>query len=335
VTGNVKKDWKHLLLRSGLPLEQEVRECFVEQGCTVWQETGYLRRDEQSTMKEFAYDVYANFFKGGYSVDFLIECKYKVARDTKWFFVPHPYHYQYDLDRNDFLHPIDHFVEYLCPLNLQPYSSAFDPLGPFCQKGIELFDNQCLEGNIAKAIAQVSYGFIDKVIGSWESQLTIPMFAKTVFCHVPIIITNAELYHISPEATVESIENARDIEEISSRADFLLLHNPIGRDLQRHNMAKCASFFSSVDSELVKQKLSTFTKDLDHFVSTITSRYSPALVLVMQHTSDHRNYRKLFAYISEVLEPSEETLRKVEEAQRNLDKIAGQLRAGSPKRRTQ
>lgn len=315
----MSKDWKDLLLRSGLPLEYEVRECFVEKGCTVWEETSYLRCDAQSETKEFAYDVHANCWIGGYSVDFIVECKYKIG-DTKWFFTPYPYHYQYDLDKNDFLHPIDHFVDHSCHFNLRPYSTAFDALGPFCQKGVELFEREYLEKNIRKAISQVSYAFIDRVTDCWNHQLTVPLFEKAVFCNVPIIITNADLYQINPKTTVAHIRKAKAIEEVSTRTDFLLYHNPIGSHLREYNMMKLADFFSSVGEELVHEKLNSFTKDIHHLSTVFCADYCPRLILIMQHTDDHRNYDKLFSYIHEVLEPGEQTMQKIREFQEEFER---------------
>ena len=82
----------------------------------MWEEFSYMKKDENQIEKEFSYDLDANTWQGGYSVDFMIECKYK-TEPTKWLFTPDPYSYQNDLTKNSFFHPIDHFSEHTFPFD--------------------------------------------------------------------------------------------------------------------------------------------------------------------------------------------------------------------------
>jgi len=312
-------NWKNELLKSGLPFEYEVQECFVERGCTVWGEYTYLREDEEK-IKEFSYDIDANYWKGGYGLDFMIECKYKI-KPTKWFFLPHRYKYQDELDKNNFFHPLDHFSNYSFIFNKVPYSDIFENcLGPFCLKGIEVFENQYLEKNIRKSICQLAYSFVDRVIECFDNQLNVSTFKNSIFLNVPIIVTNADLYLINEEVTTKQIEVAKSIEEISTKRNFLLFFNKIGSHLKEYNEAKLLQYFESIDRKVVSERLDTFTKDLGHFINVLSSHYCPQVILFMQHTEDRENYDTLFDYINSILEPDEKTKKRIETAPKDFEK---------------
>jgi|AntAceMinimDraft_16_1070373.scaffolds.fasta_scaffold16123_1 hypothetical protein len=301
-------NWKKHLLKSGLPFEYEVKECFVKCGCTVWDEYSYLKRDENNIEKEFSYDLDANAWNGGHSIDFMIECKYK-TEPTKWFFTPDPYSYQQELNQNSFFHPVDHFTKNTFPFNRVPFDKVInEPLGPFCLKGVEIFYKQPIEINISRAIKQLSYAFIDKIISAFSSQLDeeIKMFNDSVFLQIPLIITNADLHLINENITTKEIKKANSIEEISTEHDFLIFHNKIGEHLRNYNLKKLAEFFSGLRKKVVDERINTFTKDLNHFVDVIASNYSPECILIMKHDENHNNYKKLFDYINFLTQKSSE-----------------------------
>jgi hypothetical protein len=294
----MEDNWKKHLLKSGLPFEYEVKECFVENGCTVWDEYSYLKKDENDVEKEFSYDLDANKWNGGYSIEFMIECKYK-TEPTKWFFTPDPYSYQNDLTKNSFFHPIDPFSENSFLFDNVPFDNVIkNPLGPFCLKGVEIFKNQSIETNITKAIKQLSYAFVDKLISSFDSQLNTEMFNNSIFLQIPIIITNADLHLINKNLTTKDIEIASSIEDISTKHDFLLFHNKTGEHLRDYNLNKLADFFSTQEKKKIEERFNTFTKDISHFVDVIASNYSPETILIMNHDESHDNYKKLFDYVN-------------------------------------
>lgn len=307
--------WKKHLLKSGLPFEYEVKECFVKNGCTAWDQYSYLKSDENNIEKEFSYDLDANTWQGGHSVDFMVECKYK-TEPTKWFFTPDPYSYQHDLSKNSFFHPVDHFTKNTFLFNRTPFDNVFeDALGPFCLKGVEIQKNQAIEVNISKAISQLSYAFIDKVISAFSSQLDkdVKMFNDSIFLQIPMIITNADLHLINQNITTNEIEKANSIEEISTQHDFLIFHNKIGEHLRGFNLNKLVSFFYGKEKELIDVRINTFTKDLNHFVNVIASNYSPECILIMKHDEKHKNYKKLFNYINFLTKKSPELEKRIEE----------------------
>lgn len=326
-------NWKNHLLKSGLPFEYEVKECFVKNGCTVWDEYSYLKSDENNIEKEFSYDLDANTWQGGHSIDFMVECKYK-TEPTKWFFTPDPYSYQQDLNKNSFFHPVDHFTENTFLFNRMPFYNVIeDALGPFCLKGVEIFKNQSIEINISRAINQLSYAFIDKVISAFDGQMDkeVAMFNNSIFLQIPMIITNADLHLINQNITTKEIEKANSIEEISTQHDFLIFHNKIGEHLRDYNLNKLAGFFAGKEKELVDKKMNTFTKDLNHFVNVIATNYSPECILIMKHDEKHENYSKLFNYINFLTKKSPELEKRMvevqEEMKRNHEDIMEQLKS--------
>ena len=299
------KDWKSLLLKSGLPFEYEVKECFVEQKCIVWDEYSYLRQDENQQEKEFSYDIDANYWQGGNSFNFMIECKYKTEL-TNWFFLPNPYGFQKDVTPNSFLHPVDFFTENKFHFTHTPYETIQKPLGPSCLKGVEIFQNQYLELNIFKAINQLSYAFVEQLIQAMSSQLENKMFFDTVFFNVPVIITNADLYLINQKLTTANVEKATAIEEVSEKHDFLLFHNKIGESLRLHNLSALAQFFGSLENNLFETRNKSFSKTLDHFIDVLSKNYCPEVILIMHHDQAHKNYERLFDYINFMVKPSEQ-----------------------------
>lgn len=296
----MEHNWKKHLLKSGLPFEYEVKELFVKNGCTVWDEYSYLKNDENNIVKEFSYDLDANKWNGGYSIDFMIECKYK-TEPTKWFFTPDPYSYQKELNQNSFLHPIDHFTENNFLFNQMPFYKVIEePLGPFCLKGVEIYNNKPVETNIFRAIKQLSYAFIEKTISAFDGQLDseVKMFNDTVYLKIPLIITNADLHLINENITTKEIEKASSFEEISSEHNFLIFHNLIGEHLREYSLMKLATFFSGIEKKRVDERINTFTDDINHFCNVIASNYSPECILIMKHDDNHNNYKKLFDYIN-------------------------------------
>jgi len=310
-----EKDWKYYLLKSGLPFEYEVKECFVKHGCTVWDEYSYIKNDENNIEKEFSYDIDANYWSlnGGNSIDFMIECKYK-TEPTKWFFLPDPYSHQSEVNQNSFFHPIDYFCDNKFLHSRYPYNKIRDPLGPFCLKGVEVYQNQFLEVNIHKAINQLSYAFVEHVVSSIQSQLTTELFFNTVFFNIPIIITNAELFIINEKVTTKEIEDSKDIDSISTKQDFLLFHNKTGESLLQYNNTIITNFFSNFDDELLKSRNKSFTNDIAHLGNVIAQHYCPEIILIMHHDSEHNNYNKLFEYIKFLLNPSQELDNALEKA---------------------
>ncbi len=290
------KDWKNLLLKSGLPFEYEVKECFVNQGCQVGDEYSYIKPDENQIEKEFSYDLDVSYIEDRNFLTFMVECKYK-TEPTKWFFLPDPNPRPDGLSQNCFFHTVDHFKKDKFLPTHYPYENIQKPLGPICLKGVEIFQNQFLEKSISRAVDQLSYAFVEQVISSFANQLEIEPFFDTNFFNIPMIITNADLHLMNEKLTTSDIEKAKDIEEISSKHDFLLFHNIIGESLKRHNKKALDQYFSKTVRNKFSNRNHSFAKEVDHLVQVTSQYYCPKAILIMNHDPKHENYKKLFNYI--------------------------------------
>ncbi len=271
------KNWKKFLLKSGLPFEYEVKECFAKFGCTVWDEYTYFKNDENEIRKEFSYDIDANYWpieNPSYSFNFMIECKYK-TEPTQWFFLPDPYSYQDEINQNSFFHTFDHFLEDKFIYKQYPYYNVQEAIGPFCLKGTEIFSNNFVEINILKAINQLTYAFVNQVIASIESQLNDPFFEECTFFNIPIIITNAELNILNEKITTKDIQQAENINEISKKCNFLLYHNKTSESLRLYNIKLLTSYFKTIDKRLFKCKNKSFGEDVESFIDLMSSIYCP------------------------------------------------------------
>jgi len=319
------KSWKDYFLKSGLPLEYEVKKTLVSKGCVVWDEYSYLKEDEQKLEKEFSYDIDASYWPGGHGVGLMIECKYK-TKTTDWLFLPDPFHYQQDVSANSFLHPIDHFTDAFFPFLNSIYNKICEPLGPFCLKGVELLNDKFDETTIFRAINQLSYAFIGNVIESFSNQISVKTFAQTIFLHIPIIITNAELYVCKEDMTINAVKTATTVDQIATKQNFLLFHNKAGAALRTHNLSSLQSYFTSLGDDVFKTKVRSFTQDINHFIDVLASSF-PEVVLIMHHDEKRRNYDTLFDYLNFLLKPSDDLKQKMSEIEAKWEESKQKLDA--------
>ena len=82
-----KKDWKDLLLRSGLPLEHDVADLLEKHKIYSYGEYSYSRINENGQQLEHSVDIDAEIRLAGAPLYFLIECKYRDPQKM-WFFYP-------------------------------------------------------------------------------------------------------------------------------------------------------------------------------------------------------------------------------------------------------
>lgn len=289
------KDWKQLLLKSGLPFEYEVAEHFVKSGCLIWGEYQYSRLDETGKEKDFSYDIDAVYWNGC-SVNLMVECKYK-AQPTKWFFLPDSYGYQNDANPDGFFHIGDQFVHKKSQF-IKGQLPDKKHLAPLCLKGVEIFENTYLETNIFKAINQLSYAFVDKLINAFNEQLHTEMFYDTAFIQVPVIVTNAELNLINQKTTISEIKNASKIGEIAENLPFIVFRNKANGNLKRYNQKKLSDYFESIDKQRAIRCLN-YHFHFEQFINDMSEL--PEYILIMNHTESSNNYQLLINYIKELI----------------------------------
>lgn len=302
-TDKNKTAWKDHLLKSGLPLEFEVKRFLDDKGCISNLERTYLRNNEAEVPTEFSYDIDSSYIKGEHFVDLMIECKYR-HENVKWVFLPETYHSIDDIGHTDFMHPIDHF-------NTHPYSHFDFPVAfaPLCSKGIELTTDGPNPKTITQAISQLSYALADKVTNAVLHQTDEVLsghFASTTFYSVPIIVTTAALYRLREDVDIQTIKASQEIEDIATRESFLVLKATPGSDLLKHNEEIFAMFMMERGLEELAAKLRSFNEDPRFVFNNIATRDCPNSIVVIHHTPDNNGLIKLFEFIDRVIKPDQE-----------------------------
>lgn len=64
-----KNAWKEHLLKSGLPLEFEVKKFLDSKGCVSNVDHTYMRYEEHNLNTEFSYDIDSSYIKGDHFMD--------------------------------------------------------------------------------------------------------------------------------------------------------------------------------------------------------------------------------------------------------------------------
>ncbi len=309
------KSWKDYLLRSGLPLENDVKNYLESKGCISGFEFSYLRRDEKEQEKEFSYDVDASYIKDPYFIDFMVECKYR-HEGTKWIFTPQQYGGITDITANCFMHPSDHFV----PIEF-PFSGSFpEQLAPLCSKGVELTASGDNEKSITQAVCQLSYAFAPKIVNAIENQVHNALSGDYIFCHIPVIVTTAKLIRIKDCIDIDKIKSSENIEEISDNHDCLVLANSIGSHLNKYNQGNFNELKDSIGSNTLTGKLNSFTDAIDHLFSVIASHYCPEAIVVIHYSKDNNGFDTLFEYVDRLINPPSDLLKKIQEQKQRIEK---------------
>jgi hypothetical protein len=296
--------WKDYLLKSGLPLEYEVKQFLDSRNCISSFEYSYLKPDENSIINEFSFDIDSAFIEKEHFFKFLIECKYRDP-STNWFFLPTQYGGPSELRHTSFLHPNDHFTK----ATKFPYRYPELPVfAKACQKGIEITSEGQNPKTITQAATQISYAMaeiiVDDMVHQIEEYLTT---SEVIFYNIPIIITTANLYRINENVTIEDIKANDDILKIATKEDCIVLETKIGKDLEKHNRKVFQNFLSKYDRSKLNHKLKSFNTDIDFVCSVISESYCPQAILVIRHTSDNKALIRLFDLLNDIIKPSKKT----------------------------
>ncbi|MES2829214.1 MAG: hypothetical protein V4687_13715 [Bacteroidota bacterium] len=300
-----KTGWKEHLLKSGIPLEFEIKKYLTTKGCISNFEYTYLRNNESDLPTEFSYDIDSSYIKGHHFVDLMIECKYR-HESTKWVFLPEEYGSPDEIEFTSFMHKNSHFstarqVRYDHPI-------AFARL---CSKGIELTSEGPNPKTITQAINQLSYAMAERIVNGMHHQLDVVLgeqFGGTNFYNIPIIITTAELYRIKEESDIETIKGAQNIEDISDKAPFLIIKNKPGIDLETYNNQIFQAFIDEYGKEKLEKHLFSFNKDVDFVMSVMAKEYCPRAIAVIHYSKEENGLEQFFTYIDRVFNPDEEII---------------------------
>lgn len=302
--------WKEHLLKSGLPLEYEIKEFLDNYGCISNFDYTYFRRDKKDVLTEFSYDIDSSYIKPPHFVDLMIECKYR-HESTKWLFLPESYGGPDEIEFTSFLHRNDHFID-------RGHSNFSDfpyPFAPLCSKGIEITSQTNNPKTITQATAQLAYAMAGRITSGIEHQVDKVLsknFGNTIFYNVPIIVTTAKLYKIKESSGISDIKNSNNIEDIATEENCLVIKNKIGIDLFNYNRETFERFSNEIGKDELSSQLNTFNTDLDFVFSVISQHYAPTCFVVLHYSKENNGLKKLFNYIEKYINPDKEVLNMIE-----------------------
>jgi hypothetical protein len=307
--------WKEHLLKSGIPLEYEIKEYLLKNGCIPNFEYTYLRENETKQTTEFSYDIDSSFIKPPYFIDFMIECKYR-HESTKWLFLPEEYGGIDEIEYTSFIHLNNYF-------NQKEHSNFPFPLAPLCSKGIELTNEGQNPKTITQAISQLSYAMAEKITNGIYHQvddLLSKSYEGTLFCNIPIIVTTAELYRINENITIDKIKNSNDIEEIATNQKCLVIKNNVGVDLEKYNLSVFQNFVREIGESKLRTKLNSSKENLEFVLSIIAKNYCPQCLIVIHYSKTKNGFDELIAYLKKYIDPDKEVLDAIKEKEEEMNK---------------
>lgn len=312
-------NWKDYLLKSGLPLEYEIKKLLDRKNCISNFEYTYFRKDKAEKITEFSYDIDSSYIKPPHFVELMIECKYR-HETTKWLFLPENYGGIGEIHHTSFMHPNDNFnKEKHQILTNFPYQFA-----PLCSKGIEITSNGQNPKSITQAISQLSYAMAERITDGIYHQVDDVLgksFNGTIFYHIPIIITTAELYRINENSSIDLIKKSDSIKDITTKENCLIVKNNAGVDLENYNLSVFQRFISEYGKEKLQKKLNSFNEDLNFVISVIAKHYSPSCFVVINYSKDNDTLNDFFAYIDRVIKPDKEIFEMIEKEHKRINEI--------------
>lgn len=318
------KSWKDYLLRSGLPLENDVKNFLDSRGCISAFEFSYLRKNEQNVEKEFSYDIDASWIDVGGNdfIDFMVECKYR-HETTKWIFTPQKYGGPEEIDPNSFMHPCDHFV----PIEFPCKYSFPENLAPLCSKGTEITTSGDNEKSINQAVSQLSYAFASKILDAIKTQVNSYLDDDYIFYHIPVIVTTATLHRLKETVNIDSIKTASCMGEISTEHNCLVLKNTASEHLIEYNRAIFEEYLKKQSKGELIKKLCTFTDDLNHLFSVLASFYCPQVFVIAHFSSLSNGLEHLLDYVERIRNPPQDLVEKLIDKERKQEKIRKDMKA--------
>lgn len=303
--GNNNK-WKDYFLKSGVPLEYEVKKLLDIHNCQTKFEHSYLRKDRADILTEFSYDLNSVYIDEMNFFELMIECKYRDP-STNWIFLPDGVSNKKSLSLNSILHPNDHFTienKYNFEIFEMPY------LAQVGSKGIEITSDGQNPKSITQAINQLSYGmskqYVDSMIEHLESNNGIE---DLIFYHIPIIVTTANLYLLNEDVSIDSIKKSNDINDIAKKQTDLIINCNIGKDLENYNYKMFSRLFERFDKSYLKKRFKSKFDDIEMMISVLSRLHCPSSIYVVQHNSGTDSFKKLFELIDEVIFPTNKTIR--------------------------
>ncbi len=248
---DASKKWKSRLLSSSIPLEFEAAKVLVDQNMSISYDYSFPRK-EGADYKEFSCDLKGLGFvplnnddRVDAIIELLVECKYR-DEGKGWVFLP-------ELDLFDFSNQtLGYATRGITSFSKKIVSQKpiydFEQIFSFSPKGVEVnFNNgDVFDKDIRHGILQLKYALpylirdaiLENVYGHIDD--AIPRFI------VPILVTNADLYLINKEFSIESLKKCNEIEEIAEKVPYLLFYSDIGSDFTEHHKRIFKNFYDDV-----------------------------------------------------------------------------------------
>lgn len=307
--------WKDNLLSSGLPLEYSVRRSLENLGLSGAREFKYERVNEVGIPALFSIDIHTTkiYEQLNTNIDcpifleLFIECKYR-KDGTQWIFTPDEYDRFFPNPKDLFI-TLDELTDryFINKSRLNIFGQSYE----LCGKGIELNHEGQNPKSIKQAIQQLRFAIPNQVADAFEHQVRQYLGPiEPLFVLIPMVVTTAELWRITPEVTIEDVRKAANLQEVAVQKDVLVLHELPDNELSKYTQQKLLSSFDNdeiVDINhkiwLNKQKYfeaneQPFGETLDDgqyegYVNMFAANY-PNLFLVVHYNKFEETIQRLF-----------------------------------------
>lgn len=251
--------WKSKLLSSSVPMEYEVARTLVERGFAIDADYSYAREDAGIT-KDFSVDIRATGYPPFRSskllatIELLVECKHR-HRGNKWLFFQDPNIEEMSpFMLGHTIRAVDSFSSTFFPENS---TDSFDQQSIFCIKGVEIdaSNGNVYDTEIKHGLAQLQYALPRLLTDSIQFNIRNHQEDNLPFFFCPILLTTSEILVANSDISIQLVENASTLEELSTPARYVVVHSDCNPDFERHRQFAC--------STLARLENHTTTKSLD------------------------------------------------------------------------
>jgi hypothetical protein len=251
---NETKKWKSRLLSSSIPLEYEVAKILSELDFSVSFDYSYYRKDGE-TKKEFSTDIKGYFLFPinsendiDASLTLLAECKYR-EEGKSWLFLP-------DVNKPDSStftlgYTIKSLSEFSTIKNKKSSIYSFEDKFDFALKGVEVSINsgEVFDKDIRHGISQLKFALPYLVKDDIEGNIFGHFDDAKPTYIISILITNADLYILNENFSIDKIKNAEEIEELARKVPYLICYSETGPDFINHHKEIFKNFYSDCGTE--------------------------------------------------------------------------------------
>lgn len=242
------RKWKSRFLSSSIPLEYETAKILSNLGLSVSYDYSYFRK-EGNENKEFSVDLKGLGFiplddenEVDACVEILVECKYR-EDGKKWFFLPEIA--VSEVSERTSGNAVCSITSFSTKEVNKESIYAFEDQFAFSLKGTEInfHTGDVFDKDLRHGILQLKYAMpylLSSAISnnlSWHLEDAIPHF---IF---PILVTNAELYLLKEEFSIERLKKCEDIEEIADKVPYLTYFSDYSPDFAEHHKRIFRNFY--------------------------------------------------------------------------------------------